>query len=102
MIVSTQISSGSSILSASTGNNLAIVLISLCNFSPSASTVDINVVPSGSVAGNSNLFIKGRLLNPSDSLILSTEKILLGSGDSLWMSSSLSASVSTVVSYMNV
>ena len=101
MIVAKQITSGS-VLAAPVGSNLAVVLISLCNFHPSSSIVDVNVVPSGSVAGNSNFFIKGRELSSNESLVLSTEKILLGSGDSIWMSSSLASSVSTIVSYMSI
>lgn len=104
MIIAQQISdtTGSSILSPTSGNNFAIVLISLCNFTSATSSVNINIVPSGSVVGNSNYFIKNRVLDSNESLVLSTEKILLGSGDSLWMASSVSSSVSTVVSYMAI
>ena len=95
---------------ASTGNT-AVTWMSLCNYSANTVKANIYAVPSGQVIGSNNMIICGLVLTSGNGgtsggdtyqLYQGAEKILLGNGDSIQVSSNANSAITVVTSYTTI
>lgn len=93
-------SSGTDLLIAS--ENIAVILITVCNTTEAAVTVNIYAVPNGGTVGNQSKIISSRELRANDSLFLDTSKILLVSGDRIHIVGSTNNSLAAMASYVAI
>ena len=85
----------------STGNS-AVLTIHLCNYSGSAVTANVFVVPNGSTANLLNIIYANTTITSQNTLITSTEKFILGNGDSVYANVSANVSVAATISYVGI
>jgi hypothetical protein len=80
--------------------NTAVTFMSLCNYSGSNVTVNVYMVPSGSLAGNTNIVLSDLEITSKDTyqLYSAGEKLVLSSGDSVQVNASVDNLITTVVS----
>jgi hypothetical protein len=93
---------GTTLLTVPAGQNYAVVNIMVCNYVNAQRTVDVHVVKQGNSPSPTTTVVKSRTLRAYDSLFLSTEKILLSGGDSIYLVASNDSSVSATVSYIAI
>lgn len=62
-------------------NDSAITVLYLCNTNASARTVDIHFVPSGGSVGVTTQVYDQVTIQPDDTYILDTEKVVFSNGD---------------------
>lgn len=94
--------SGVDVLTSLSGENLAVVLVTLCNYSVSACTVDMYVIPTAGITEVKNKIVHQRNLRPGDSLFLDQAKHLLSNGDKIRIVASINAAISVGVSYITI
>ena len=82
----------------------ALTLVSFTNYTSSAVSVDIHVVPNGDSVGNVNAIAKTLVIDATDTYFLyaSGEKLLLGNADSIVATANTAASVNSIVSYTGI
>jgi len=86
----------------SSGNS-ATTAIFLFNDNAAARTVQIYVVPSGGSVGASTKIIKDLVIDPADTYIINTEKLVLSNNDAIHVSTSGDdTSVYATVSYVSI
>ena len=108
--VFTSSTTGGPIGGAVTGRQNAVTTIALCNTAaPSAAdettnavTVNIYVVRSGKTAGNGNLIVSNLTVPAGETVFFSEERLVLDSGDELWVGTSAAARLSVTVSALAV
>lgn len=89
-------SSLSEIITDLTGER-AVTVIYLYNSDADLRTVNLHAVPSGDSAGAANKFYGDLAIEPGDTYVVDTEKLLLADGDTLWASAD--GNVVATVSY---
>jgi hypothetical protein len=101
-IATANVTSAGNTVYTSTGNT-AITFLSLCNYGASNVTANVFVVPSGGTAGNTNITIASLSLVTLDTyqLYVGGEKLLLGNGDTVQVSSSANT-VTAITSYTTI
>jgi|TARA_B110000240_G_C13488925_1_gene448733 hypothetical protein len=77
----------------------AVTAVYFQNNHSGAVSVDIHVIPSGTTAANSNRIYKEVSIATGDTLIISTEKIILATGDMLQATASVDNVVFATSSY---
>jgi len=84
-------------------NTSAVTMLSLCNYSASAVTISIHVVPSGN-PGTGNIVIKDVSIPAGDTYMLYSagEKLVLDNGNYINAIASAISSVTAVVSYTGI
>jgi len=108
--VFTSSTTGGPIGGAVTGRQNAVTTIALCNTAaPSAAdettnavTVNIYVVRSGKTAGSGNLVVSNLTVPAGETVFFSEERLVLDSGDELWVGTSAAARLSVTVSALAV
>lgn len=82
----------------------AITFMSITNVSAVDATVNIYAVPAGDTADNTTLLYKDLFLEASDTyqIYIGGEKLLLNTGDSIYVSAAGGATVTTLTSYTNI
>jgi hypothetical protein len=93
---------GTTLLTVPAGQNYAVVNIMVCNYVNAQRTVDVHVIKQGNSASPTTTIVKNRTLRAYDSLFLSTEKILISGGDSIYLVASNDSSISATVSYIAI
>lgn len=96
------LAAGTTLLTVPAGQNYAVVNIAVCNYTNAAHMVDIHIVKTGNSPGPTTTVVKSRQLEPFDSLFLSTEKFLLGAGDSVYLIVDSDSAVSATVSFIAI
>jgi hypothetical protein len=90
-----------SVVSPSIGN--AITSIIICNSSASVSdTVTVWAVPSGGSPSTSNMIINALPVPATETVSLDQEKLVLGTGDAIWVQAGATTNLSIVVSTIPV
>ena len=86
------------------GGNTAVTFLSLCNYSASAVSINVYVVPLGFTAGTTNIVYSNLQLTANDTyqLYLGGEKLLLSTGDTIQVSAGTASSVTAVTSYTSI
>jgi hypothetical protein len=72
--------------------------IYLCNFTTSTVSVNMHLVPLGSIAGNDNIIYKNITLVAEETYIMDMEKLLFNNGDTIFVSASQASAVTATVS----
>lgn len=83
-------------------NNSAIVTIHLCNYSDSTQTVNVFIVPSGTIANTTNMIYSNLQIAPTNTYIINSEKFILSDGDSIRANCNAAGTVSVTVSYIGI
>jgi hypothetical protein len=85
-------------------NNSAVTFASFTNYTGTAATISVYVVPNGDTAGNGNVVIDTLTVNGNDThqLYLGGEKLLLENGDTLQATASAGTTFTAVVSYASI
>jgi len=108
--VFTSSTTGAPIAGGVTGRTNAITTIALCNTAaPNISdetvnsvTVNIYVVRSGKSFGAGNLIVSNLTVPAGETVFFSEERIVLDSGDEIWIGTSAAAQLSATVSVLAV
>ena len=86
-----------------TSGTSAITVIHLCNYTGVPQTANIYAVPSGSVAGSGTIVYSNVTLTAYNTLIVSTEKFILGNvNDAIMANSSNANSITATVSSIGI
>lgn len=82
----------------------AMTFLSLCNHSTSTVKVSLHIVPAVSSPTNDNIFFKELEIVAGDTFVAyqGSEKIILGDSDYVSAVCNTAASVTAVVSYLNI
>ena len=108
--VFTSSTTGGAIGGAVTGRVNAVTTIAMCNTAaPSASdettnavNVNIYIVKSGKSYGNGNLIVSNLTVPAGETVFFSEERIVLDSGDEIWIGTSAAGRLSVTVSALAV
>ena len=76
----------------------AITTIHLCNYSGGAVTANLYAVPSSGSADNSTIFYSNVQILTLNTLIVSTEKMILDNGDAIYADVDTNSAVTATVS----
>lgn len=103
MIANTVIpTSGVDLIVAGAGQSLAVVLITITNFTAASGTVDLHSVPNNQVPSTQTVIMSARPFEALDFLVLDTCKFLLSEGDRLYLVASQDDQFSASVSYLPI
>jgi hypothetical protein len=108
--VFTSSTTGGPIAGGVTGQTNAVTTIAFCNTAaPSASdettnavTVNIYIVRSGKSYGNGNLIVSNLTVPAGETVFFSEERIVLASGDEIWVGTSAASRLSVTISTLPV
>lgn len=108
--VFTSTTTGGPIGGSVTGRTNAVTTIAMCNTAaPNASdetinavTVNIYIVRSGKSYGNGNLIVSNLTVPAGETVFFSEERIVLDSGDEIWVGTSAASRLSVTVSTLAV
>jgi hypothetical protein len=85
----------------STGNS-ATTVMHFCNYANNGATANVWVVPSGFTANSLTIIYSNVTLTSGQTLVVDTEKLILGNGDSIYANVSANLSVSSTISYIGI
>jgi hypothetical protein len=108
--VFTSSTTGAPIAGGVTGRTNAITTIALCNTAAASTadettnavTVNIYIVRSGKSYGTGNLVVSGLVVPAGETVFFSEERIVLESGDEIWVGTSAASRLSATVSVLAV
>jgi hypothetical protein len=80
--------------------NTVITTIHLCNYSASPVTANVYLVPSGNVAGFTNIIYANVSITAYNTLIIYQEKFCLNNGDMVQANCSTGSAVTSTISYV--
>lgn len=86
---------------SSTGNS-ATTTVHFCNYSATAVTANVWVVQSGFTANNINMIYSNISITGTNTVVIDTEKLILGNGDAIYANASANLSVGATVSYIGI
>jgi hypothetical protein len=93
-------STASSIFTSSGAN--AVTTVHIANFTGSTVTANVFVVPSGSSAGNSTVIYMNYSITSYNTLVIDSEKFILGNGDAIMANCSAANSLTATVSSIGI
>jgi hypothetical protein len=85
----------------STGNS-ATTVMHFCNYSNSGATANVWIVPAGATANSINMIYSNVTITNFNTLVIDTEKLILGNGDAIVANCSANLSVGATVSYIGI
>ena len=85
----------------SSGNS-AITTIHLCNYSASAVSANIYVVPAGFTANTINMIYCNQQITTTTTYIIDSEKLILSNGDAIFANVTANVSVGATISYIGI
>ena len=108
--VFTSSTTGGPIAGGVTGRTNAITTIALCNTAAASTadettnavTVNIYIVRSGKSYGTGNLIVSSLVVPAGETVFFSEERIVLESGDEIWVGTSAASRLSATVSVLAV
>ena len=74
-----------------TGAEVAVTVIYICNTSATDGDVDVYLVPNGQSVGSQHLIYKNLIIRSNDTYIIDSEKLILGTGDKIYIAAPDSA-----------
>jgi len=87
----------------SAGGDSAVTTIFVCNYSETDDVqINIHVVPSGSSVSDQNAIIKNLIVFSTDTFVFGTERLILSSGDKIFMSANTASLASATISYTGI
>ena len=108
--VFTSSTTGGPISGGVTGRTNAVTTIALCNTAAASTadettnavTVNIYIVRSGKSYGNGNMIVSGLTVPAGETVFFSEERMVLDSGDEIWVGTSSASKLSVTVSALAV
>ena len=88
-------------LYVSSGNS-AITTIHICNYSSTAQTVNVYIVPSGFTANTQNIIYSNLSVSAYNTQIVFAEKFILGNGDTIQANVSNASTTSATISSIGI
>ena len=85
----------------SSGNN-AVVAISFCNTSASATNVTMWILPSGGSIGAWNMIVNQAVIAGNDTFIFNAEKFLLSNGDIIYAQAGVASQIAVTISSLSI
>lgn len=92
---------GKNICGTATGVSYAITAAYFCNLSTNAEILNVYLVSNGGGVGAASQIINNLTIDPADTFVLDTEKLVLENGDYIY-GTSQSGNISAVFSVMNI
>lgn len=80
----------------------AITNAYFCNVTGTTVTIDIHLASAGTAGDNTNLIYKSLTIPAYNTFVMDTEKIVLGDGDAVYVSSSTSPAVVATITYLSI
>lgn len=85
----------------SSGNS-ATTVMHLCNYTNSSVTANVWIVPTGLTANTLTIIYSNVTITGFNTLVIDTEKFILGNGDAIYANCSANTSISGTVSYIGI
>ena len=95
------VGTGATTLYTSSGSNATTAMFFM-NDNVSARTLNLHIVPSGGTAGTANQIVKAVSIDPGDTYVINTEKLVLSNGDFVAASASAGSSIYATISYVSI
>jgi len=99
-ILSTLLGTSAIAITPNLGTDSAITVIMFCNLNTTIENIDVHVVASGGTPTNTNKIVYQAPIDPSDTFIFSTERLVLSAGDRIYANTTTSSMVSVTASYV--
>lgn len=80
----------------------ALTCMFFMNDNVSARTLTVHVVKSGGTAGTANTIVKNINIDPADTYVINTEKLVLDNGDTIQCTASAGSSVQATLSSVTI
>jgi hypothetical protein len=100
-IINTSVTTTAAPIYTSSGNS-ATTVIHFCNYTNDGATANVWVVPNGSSADSSTIIYSNVSLTSQNTLVVDTEKLILGDGDAIYANVSADGKVTATVSYIGI
>jgi hypothetical protein len=85
----------------STGDS-ATTVMHFCNYTNNGATANVWVVPTGGTPSSDNIIYSNVSLTAQNTLVVDTEKLILGDDDAIYANVSIDGSVTATVSYIGI
>ena len=86
---------------ASSGETCVVTLY-IANYTASAVTANVYLIPASGTASNSNIIIPNLQIAGYDTYIMNTERLVLGNGDMIQANANTGSALTATVSYTGV
>lgn len=83
-------------------SDAAITAMLFCNLNTVVEYIDVHVVVEGSTPSDTNKIVNQAPIDPNDTFIFSTERLVLGSNDQIYASTTTANGCSVTVSYVTI
>lgn len=90
-ITNFQVGTSTSVAAYTASADVAVTVIYICNTSGADGDVDVYVVPNGQSVGTQHLIYKNLIIRSNDTYIIDSEKLILASGDKIYIAAPDSA-----------
>jgi len=101
MITTSNVTTSVSTVYTSSGET-ALTVAYFCNYSTSAAQISVHLVPNGGSANVLNRIYSNVSVTAGDTLVVETEKVVFGNGDTLRANASANNTFNAVISYVGV
>ena len=95
------IGTGATTVYTSSGTT-AITCMFFMNDNASARTLNVHVVQSGGSIANTNQIVKTITIDPADTYVINTEKLVLSNGDTIQCTASVGSSIFPTISSVDI
>jgi hypothetical protein len=85
----------------SSGNS-ATTVMHFCNYTNNGTTANVWIVPNGQTANSINMIYSNVTITSFNTMVIDTEKLILGNGDAIYANASANLSVGATVSYIGI
>jgi hypothetical protein len=96
-ITQTEVGATATTVYTSSGTT-ALTCMFFMNDNASARTLTVHVVKSGGSAGTANTIVKAISIDPADTYVINTEKLVLDNGDTIQCTASAASSIQATLS----
>jgi hypothetical protein len=91
MITNFSVGTSTSTAAYTAAGDVAVTVIYICNTSATDGDVDVYLVPNGQSVGSQHLIYKNLIIRSNDTYIIDSEKLILGTGDKIYIAAPDSA-----------
>ena len=100
-IKSANVTTVASSIYTSTGNS-ATTTMHFCNYSAGLATANVWVVQSGFTSNNINMIYSNINITGTNTVVIDTEKLILGNGDAVYANASANLTIGATISYIGI
>jgi hypothetical protein len=98
-ITNTALSTGAAANVYTSSGNSVVSTLHICNFSATAQTVNVYIVPSGTEANSTNIIYSNVSIASYNTYVVDKEKFILANSDSIRANANSASTVSVSVTY---